>query len=86
MPVNRIAVRNVRICSGTTGASLGGMQQNGSITEAVSLWILNRILLIATKPFNVRKGTSGHITLPTSNLLEPRTYDVYCDGKDPQDI
>lgn len=76
MPVSCTAVRNVHICNGTTGASFGGMQQNGSITEAVSLWILNRILLIATKPFNVKKGTSGCIILPTSNPLEPHTYDV----------
>lgn len=44
MLIDRAAVRNVRIYDGATGASFGGMRQNGSITEVVFLWILNQIL------------------------------------------
>lgn len=81
MNVNRARVRNVFIYNGATGDHFGGMRQNGSITEAVFLWILSHILLITDAELEVKARASQQIILPTSNRLEPGDYDVYCNGK-----
>jgi hypothetical protein len=82
MAVDRVLSRNVFIYNGATGASLGGMRQNGSVTEAVFLWILSHILLIIDEDadFHVRARASQEIIEPTSNVLELGDYDVYSDG------
>ncbi|KAK9237153.1 HNH endonuclease [Lipomyces kononenkoae] len=80
MPVDRARVRNVFIYNIATGEYLGGMRQNGSVTEAVFLWILNHILLITDAELQVKARASQQIILPTSNRLEPGDYDVYCNG------
>lgn len=81
MPIDRSRVRNVFIYNGATGDCFGGMRQNGSITEAVFLWILNYILIITDAKRQVKARHSQQIILPTSNPLEPGDYDVYCNGR-----
>lgn len=81
MPIDRAAVRNVSIYEGATRACLGGVRQNGAITEAVFLSILSEILLVASAPVTVTVRASGRTVLPTNNPLEPGAYDVYCNGR-----
>lgn len=81
MPINRVGVRNVFIYNGATGDSLGGMRQNGSITEAVFLKMLSHVLLIVDTEFHVKARASQRIISPTSNPLEPGDYDVYSDSR-----
>ncbi|OJJ82709.1 uncharacterized protein ASPGLDRAFT_36831 [Aspergillus glaucus CBS 516.65] len=67
---NRVGFRNVHIYNGITGEMLGGLRQNGSITEAVFLSMLNDILLIADEPLEVKERDSQRTILPSSNPLE----------------
>ena len=80
MSNDRAACRNIHICDSATGATLGGVCQNGSITEANFLWILAHILLVAEAPLSVKHRDSDRAISPTHNPIEPRTYDVNCDG------
>lgn len=57
--LNRAKCRNVHIYHGASNEILGGMRQNGSITEAVFLKILNDILLVTNEPFKVVQRSSG---------------------------
>jgi len=79
MPLNRVACRNIHICDSATGATLGGVCQNGSITEANFLWILAHILLVVDAPFSVRHRDSGQSISSTLNPVKPGIYDVHCD-------
>lgn len=83
---NRVGFRNVHIYNGITGEMLGGLRQNGSITEAVFLSMLNDILLIADEPLEVKERDSQRTILPSSNHLEFGIYDVYCNGKCPHSM
>jgi len=83
MPINRAAWRNIHICDGATGTTLGGLCQNGSVTEANFLWILTHILLVGGASFSVRHRDSARVILPTNTPVEPGTYDIHCDGKNP---
>lgn len=78
---NRSPFRNVHIYNGLTQELLGGLKQNGSITEATFLYMLSDILLITDAPLEVKKRDSGCIILPTRNSLDTGIYDVYCNGK-----
>jgi len=81
MPLNRVPCRNIHICDGATGATLGGVRQNGSITEANFLWMLTHILLVGGVPFSVRHRDSGQAISSTNNPIEPGIYDILCDDK-----
>ena len=82
MPTNnRFTFRNVHIYNGLTRELLGGLKQNGSVTEATFLYMLNDILLITDAPLEVKQRDSERIILPTSNALDIGIYDVYCNGK-----
>jgi len=81
MPINRSLGRNIHFYDATSPeVVLGGMVQNGSVTEANFLDILG-ILLITETPIRVQERESGHVVLRTNNRLEPGVYDVYCDSK-----
>lgn len=79
--LNRAKCRNVHIYHGASNEILGGMRQNGSITEAVFLKILNDILLVTNEPFKVVQRSSGCTIMPTNNILELGNYDVHSKGK-----
>lgn len=78
---NRSTSRNVHIYNGLTQELLGGLRQNGSVTEATFLHMLSDILLITDAPLEVKQRDSGRIILPASNALDIGVYDVYCNGK-----
>ena len=76
MPIHRSAGRNVQFYDARSpGDALGGLIQNGSVTEANFLEMLG-ILLSTETPIRVQERGSGHIVMKTN-----RYYDVYCDSK-----
>lgn len=60
--------------------ALGGLIQNGSVTEANFLEMLG-ILLITETPIRVQKRGTSHIITSTNNQLGLGEYDVYCNSK-----
>ena len=79
MPVNRMRCRNVHIFNGRTGVNFGGMRQNGSVTRAMFLDMLNRILLISDSPLSVIHRSSGRTISHTDFPLDQGEYDVFSD-------
>lgn len=79
----RVAFRNAHIYNGITREILGGLEQKGSITEAVFLNILSDILLLSDKSLQVIQRSSERTIKPTSNPLEHGVYDLYSDSKSP---
>ena len=81
MPIDRSLGRNVQFYDARSpGDALGGMIQNGSVTEGNFLDMLG-ILLITQTPIRVQERGSSHIVLKTNTRLEAGHYDVYCDSK-----
>ena len=81
MPINRVAWRNVHIHDASTGTTLGGFYQQGSLTEATLIWILSNVLLIVEGTWTVRHRESGRTMTPSSNPVVPGDYDIYNEGK-----
>ncbi|KAF8454787.1 HNH endonuclease-domain-containing protein [Terfezia claveryi] len=79
MLIDRLLGRNVQFYNATSPeVALGGLIQNGSVTEANFLDMLE-ILLITEMPIRVHKRDSGHIITRTNTRLEAGHHDVYCD-------
>ncbi|KAA8903168.1 HNH endonuclease-domain-containing protein [Sphaerosporella brunnea] len=77
MPIDRSLGRNVHFYDASKpGVALGGLIQNGSVTEANFLDMIG-ILLITEPPLRVQERTSGHIVTATNNSLGLGEYDVY---------
>ncbi|PUU82630.1 HNH endonuclease-domain-containing protein [Tuber borchii] len=81
MSTDRSSRRNVHFYDASKPASdaLGGLIQNGSVTEANFLHMLG-ILLAVPAPIYVRHRTSGTIIATTNNPLLIGSYDIYCDA------
>lgn len=75
-------LRNVHFFDSSTGALLGGLFQNGSVTQANFIDMLDIILVIVPRlstalcPFTV-KSRSGKTISQTSQPLIPGNYDIY---------
>ena len=81
MPIDRSLGRNVHFYDATSPeVVLGGMIQNGSVTEANFLDMLG-ILLITETSIRVQKRGTGHIVKSTNNQLGLGKYDIYCDSR-----
>lgn len=59
--------------------NFGGMRQNGSVTRAMFLDMLNRILLISDSPLSVIHRSSGRTISHTDFPLDQGEYDVFSD-------
>lgn len=81
MPVNRVAWRNVYFYNASTGATLGGFYQKGSLTETTLIWLLSSVILIMEGPWTVRHRESGRTIAPSSSPVVPGDYDIYSEGK-----
>ncbi|KAL1964480.1 hypothetical protein VTN77DRAFT_6906 [Rasamsonia byssochlamydoides] len=81
MPMNRAAWRNVHFYEASTGEMLGGTYQNGSMTQANFLAILDKILLVVEDHWSVRHRSSGQTTGPTNNPIRLGEYDIYSNGR-----
>ncbi|KAF8456037.1 HNH endonuclease-domain-containing protein [Kalaharituber pfeilii] len=78
--MNRSHFRNVHFYNGSNpDILLGGLVQNGSVTEANFHQMLE-IVLVTETPIRVRHRTSGHIVSVSGSQLELGNYDIYCDS------
>lgn len=81
MSSNRSHFRNVHFYDGSNPEKLlGGLIQNGSITEANFLDMLG-IVLISEAPIRVQHRTSGEIVSKADSCLQVGIYDIYCDSR-----
>ena len=80
MASNRSHFRNVHFHDATKpDDALGGLIQNGSVTEANFLQML-RIVVVSESPIRAQHRTSGNIVSMSDNPLQLGVYDLYCDG------
>ncbi|KAI5304842.1 hypothetical protein KEM56_005841 [Ascosphaera pollenicola] len=79
MSNNRTVGRKVFLFNGKTGEALGGLEQQGSVTEANLLWILENVLLVCDAPFSQEQG---HLCTSEAKgqPLAPGYYAVFCEG------
>ncbi|KAG0640477.1 hypothetical protein HOY80DRAFT_1135946 [Tuber brumale] len=81
IPVNRSLPRNVSFYDAAhPDVALGGLVQNGSITEANFLDILGILLVVKGSPLRVQGRISSHVVSRTDVPLEMGVYDIYCDS------
>lgn len=70
--------RNVNFYDGLTGAHLGGVRQNGSITNANFFHMLMDVLLEADGIISIdHRGTGQRMPMNTDRLAEG-DYDIFC--------
>ncbi|KAG0124868.1 hypothetical protein HOY82DRAFT_633119 [Tuber indicum] len=80
MSLNRSFARNVKFYDATIPDEvLGGLVQNGSITERNFLDMLG-ILLVVGSPIRVQEPESSHIVSRTEAPLQVGVYDIYCEA------
>lgn len=81
MSKDRTVGRNVFLYNGKTGEALGGLEQQGSFTEANLLWVLEKILLVCDAPFVVVNRDTDKQVKQKDRPLVPGYYGVFCDGE-----
>ncbi|KAF8416248.1 HNH endonuclease-domain-containing protein [Tirmania nivea] len=80
MSSHRSHFRNVYFYDGSNPEdALGGLIQNGSVTEANFLQMLG-IVLVTASPIRVQNRNSGQVLSTSDSRLALGTYDVYCDS------
>ena len=84
MSRNRASLRNTHFYDAANpSVVLGGFWQQGSITEATCLSILEKIVITGGEPIRVERRNSTHILSRIDQPIASGQYDVYCDGKPP---
>lgn len=81
MSINRARRRNIHMYNGLTRELLGVLKQNGSLTEAVFLFMLNGILVIAGAPLEVKQRDSERIILYQQVMPWSLVHMIYCNGE-----
>ncbi|KAG0633402.1 hypothetical protein HOY80DRAFT_1105786 [Tuber brumale] len=80
MSLNRSFPRNVSFYDATNPDEvLGGLVQNGSITETNFLDMLGILPVIGESPIRVQERESSHIVSRTEVPLQVGVYDIYCE-------
>ena len=81
MASNRIHFRNVQFYDGSDpDILLGGLVQNGCVTERNFLQMLG-VVLVTEAPIRVQHRTSGQIVTISDSDLQVGIYDVYCNSE-----
>ena len=80
MSLNRSAGRNVFFYDASSpDIALGGLFQNGCVSEANFLQMLSIVLLL-NNPIRVQHRISGEIVPYSNVVLAPGDYDIYSNG------
>jgi hypothetical protein len=74
----RSSTRNVNFYDGVTGAHLGGLTQNGSITNANFLHMLMDVLLVVDGMVSIRLRETGQPMPLNTDRLAEGDYDIFC--------
>jgi hypothetical protein len=72
--------RNVWFYDGLTNELLGGVQQNGSITNENFFEMLTSILLVVDTPTTIYSRDTGQQITLNDEPLEKGHYDIFCAG------
>lgn len=70
--------RNVNFYNGSTGAHLGGVRQNGSMTTANFFDMLMNVLLDVEATISIHLRGTSVLILINSNRLAEGDYDISC--------
>lgn len=70
--------RNVNFYNGSTGAHLGGVRQNGSMTTANFFDMLMNVLLDVEATISIHLRGTSVLILINSNRLAEGDYDIFC--------
>lgn len=84
MAKDRSLFRNIHLYVASTGEYLGGILQEGFLTEENLLWMLGQVLLIVDEDWTVRHRASSRIVTSSSNQATTGEYDLYSNGKSSQ--
>jgi hypothetical protein len=76
--MSRSRSRNVNFFDGSTGDHLGGVRQNGSITNINFFHMLMDTLLIVESTITIKSRTTGQPILLDTEPLEVGDYDIFC--------
>lgn len=76
--MSRSRSRNVNFFDGSTGAQLGGVRQNGSITNINFFHMLMDTLLIVEATITIKSRATGQPILLNTEPLEVGDYDIFC--------
>ena len=76
--MSRALARNVNFYDGATGTHLGGVKQNGSITNANFFHMLMDILLDVDGIVSIRSRETGQLMPLNTDRLEVGDYDLFC--------
>lgn len=77
---DRLHGRNINFFNGQTGEHLGGVLQNGSISNETFFDMLMYTLLDVDKQIIIRSRATGQSLPSDSNPLETGEYDIFCPG------
>jgi len=81
MALSRSGLRNINIYDAMhPDVALGGLCQNGSITEENFLSFLEILLVIPGGTLRVQARACGHIVTRVNTPLATGAYDIYCNG------
>ena len=81
MSGHRSHFRNVRFFDeANPDVALGGLIQNGSLTEKNFLVMLD-IVLVTTAPISISAKYTGRVVSMADTRLDPGDYMVSCEGK-----
>jgi hypothetical protein len=68
----------VNFFDGSTGAHLGGVRQNGSITNSNFFHMLMDILLVVEAMITIKSRATGQQIPLNTEPLEVGDYDIFC--------
>ncbi|KAJ5541442.1 hypothetical protein N7494_006518 [Penicillium frequentans] len=78
MSMDRSDWRNVNFYDGATGAHLGGVRQNGSITQANFFHMLTNVLLVVDAPISIRFRGTNVLMQSNTDPLAAGDYNIFC--------
>lgn len=76
--MSRSTARNVNFYDGVTGTHLGGVHQNGSITNANFFHMLMDVLLVVDRMISIHFRATGQWMPLNIDRLAEGDYDIFC--------
>ncbi|PLN80865.1 hypothetical protein BDW42DRAFT_169900 [Aspergillus taichungensis] len=80
MPTNRLRMRNINFYVASTGQHLGGLWQEGHITDANIHWMLGNVLLIVDEAWSLKHRASNRTVMPSDDIAAEGDYDIHSNG------
>lgn len=81
MVSDRSRARNIHFYVASTGQRLGGLWQEGHITDANIHWMLGNVLLIVDEAWSLKHRASNRTVTPSDDIAAEGEYDIHSNGK-----